>query len=176
MNPISPLLVSLDEELIEIALGPISDVQENIRIAQGLLHPDASDIHGATSQMITTRRSPCQLIHFWRTISRGNNNSVWQGTGSCQIHSALPGWQEPVPRQTPPLHTAHYCCIGDLPTNSRKYCEDSLLPRGWEYSHQLFCGLSYNYIWRNPLFALFLRPSINCLEFILKPTFSLMSM
>jgi hypothetical protein len=48
VNPIAALLVSLDEELIEIALGSISDVQQNVSIAKRLLYPDASDIHSAT--------------------------------------------------------------------------------------------------------------------------------
>ena len=48
VNPISPLLVPLDEELIEIPLGAIGNIQQDVGIAQGLLYPDASNIYGAT--------------------------------------------------------------------------------------------------------------------------------
>ena len=40
--------VSLDEEFIKVALCSISDIEQDIGIAKRLLHPDASDIHGAT--------------------------------------------------------------------------------------------------------------------------------
>ena len=48
MNPISPLLATFDEELIEIPLGAISNIQQDIRIAKCLLYANTADIHGAT--------------------------------------------------------------------------------------------------------------------------------
>ena len=48
MNPISPLLATFDEELIEIPLGAVGNIQQDVGIAQGLLYPDASNIYSAT--------------------------------------------------------------------------------------------------------------------------------
>ena len=48
VNPIMPLGISLDEKLIKVPLSAISNIEEDIRIAKRLLHPDASYIHGAT--------------------------------------------------------------------------------------------------------------------------------
>ena len=74
MNPVAALLASLDEQLIVILLRAVRDVQQNVRIAEGLLDACASDIHSATRQMIRGRRSTCQLIHLRRAIPRGNDN------------------------------------------------------------------------------------------------------
>ena len=48
MNPISPLLATFDEELIEIPLGAVGNIQQDVGIAQGLLYANTADIHGAT--------------------------------------------------------------------------------------------------------------------------------
>ena len=48
MNPIAALLIPLDEELIEIPLGAVGNIQQDVGIAQGLLYPDASNIYSAT--------------------------------------------------------------------------------------------------------------------------------
>ena len=46
--PISPLLVPLNEEFIEVTLGAVGNIQQDVGIAQGLLYPDASNIYSAT--------------------------------------------------------------------------------------------------------------------------------
>ena len=48
VNPISPLLATFDEELIEIPLGAVGNIQQDVGIAQGLLYANTADIHGAT--------------------------------------------------------------------------------------------------------------------------------
>ena len=48
VNPIMTLGVPFDEELIEIPLGAIGNIQQDVGIAQGLLYPDASNIYSAT--------------------------------------------------------------------------------------------------------------------------------
>ena len=48
VNPISPLLVPLNEEFIKVALGAVGNIEKDVGIAQGLLYPDASNIYGAT--------------------------------------------------------------------------------------------------------------------------------
>ena len=48
VNPIAPLLIPFDEELIEIPLGAVGYIQKDVGIAKRLLYSDASDIHSAT--------------------------------------------------------------------------------------------------------------------------------
>ena len=48
VNPIMTLGVSLDEELIKVPLGSISDIEKDVGIAKRLFHANATDIHGAT--------------------------------------------------------------------------------------------------------------------------------
>jgi hypothetical protein len=52
VNPIAPLLIPLDEELIEIPFSAISDIQQGVGIAEGLFYALASDINGATCEVI----------------------------------------------------------------------------------------------------------------------------
>ena len=40
--------VSLNEELIKVTLGTISDIEKDVGIAKRLFHANATDIHGAT--------------------------------------------------------------------------------------------------------------------------------
>ena len=42
MNPISPLLATFDEELIEIPLGAVGNIQQDVGIAQGLLYANTA--------------------------------------------------------------------------------------------------------------------------------------
>ena len=40
--------VPLDDELIKVTLGSISDIEKDVGIAKRLFHANATDIHGAT--------------------------------------------------------------------------------------------------------------------------------
>ena len=52
MNPIAALLIPLDEELIEIPLGAVGNIQQDVGIAEGLLYTLASNINCTTCQVV----------------------------------------------------------------------------------------------------------------------------
>lgn len=52
VDPEAALLVAFDQEFVEVALGAVGDVEEGVGIAEGLLNALASDVHGATCEVI----------------------------------------------------------------------------------------------------------------------------
>ena len=73
MDPIAALAITFDIKLIIITIGAVGDIQQDARIAEGLLDAHAADIHGATCQMIARGRASCQPIHLRRTIAAGDD-------------------------------------------------------------------------------------------------------
>ena len=70
VNPVAPLLISFDKQLIVILLRAVRDVQQDVRIAQCLLKALASDIHCTSRQVVTRGRPAHGLIHLRRPIPR----------------------------------------------------------------------------------------------------------
>ena len=76
MNPIAPLLIALDEQLIVILLRAVGYIEQDTRIPNRLLDAHASDIHRASRQVIARWRPAHGLIHLRRAIARCNNDGV----------------------------------------------------------------------------------------------------
>ena len=55
MDPVAASLVTLDEELIVVALHTVSDIQQDRGIADGLFESRHMDVHRAARQMVARR-------------------------------------------------------------------------------------------------------------------------
>ena len=70
VDPVAASLVTLDEELIVVALRTVSDIQQDRGIADVLFKSRHTDIHSAARQVVARRRSSDQPVHLCRTVAR----------------------------------------------------------------------------------------------------------
>jgi len=64
------------QQLVEVFAAHIADVQQYGSIAQRLFHPDATDIHRATRQVVRRRHTTHRFVHRCRPEPRVDDNRV----------------------------------------------------------------------------------------------------
>ena len=81
MDPVAPVLVLFYKEFIVILLNLIRVFYQYSRILYRLLYTATTDIHSATSQVITRTHTPYPFIQLRATISRVNNDGILPSFG-----------------------------------------------------------------------------------------------
>ena len=75
VNPDDVALL-LYQQLVEVLAAHIADVQQDSRIAQSLFHPNATDVHRATRQVVRRRHTAYGFVHLWTSEPRVDDNRV----------------------------------------------------------------------------------------------------
>ena len=74
MNPVAPVLVLFDKELVEILMDLFRVTNQDKGILDGLLCPITANVNGTTSQVIGGGNTTYFLIQLGATIAGVNNN------------------------------------------------------------------------------------------------------
>ena len=81
VNPIAPVLILFDKELVVILLRFISIIHEDSGVSYGLLCPTTPYIYGTTGNVVRGCNATDFLIQLWATISRVNNDGILPSFG-----------------------------------------------------------------------------------------------